>query len=101
MATPYKIRAVLRVLDGTTQPQVVPFKCWRLRLYVLNNGTNTVLDNVPLTDLAGPNGNVLEFGGVVVDGVPVVFEQVMTFTSSVNTKRTVILVQEYLEPLNR
>jgi hypothetical protein len=100
MAQRYIVRAKLRTIDNTLEAQVLNFRCWRLRLYVLAPGTNTVLNGIPLVDLAGPVGNSLEFGGVVLGTVPVMYEQTLTFVSAVYAKSAVLIVEEYLEPVN-
>jgi hypothetical protein len=98
MATQYRVRARLRFYDAFPGASVVSVKCWRLRIYVI--GTNASLNGLPLASLAASPPVALEFGGVVLNGVPVPYEQELTFSSPAVEKGSLILVEEYLEPVN-
>ena len=100
MATRYQVRAVVRNFSSPATPLQLRFKCWRLRLYVTRAGANVEMDGVPIgvgLSLAGTS--VLEFGGVMLDGAPVMFSQMFTFTTGAPAKNTLVIVEEYLDPL--
>lgn len=97
--TRYRLRVVHRVLTGSVIAQQLRFNCWRLRIYISGSNAGACdIDGAAVgTAVAGNSTTVVEYGGAVVGGLPVAFEQMLTFANV--GARGVVLVEEYLDPL--
>lgn len=99
MATKYHVRAVLRNFDEPAGLVQVRFKCWRLRVYVTQVATNVVIDGIQMANIAAGQPSVLEFGGVMLNGAPVMFSQMFNITGQGSAKAALLFVEEYLDPI--
>lgn len=95
----HTIRSSFRYVQVGAAPLVIALKCFRVHVYMLQ-GVDVQLNGAPISVILGAGfQNVFTVGGVVVDGRPVMVDDVWTLICNDPTLAGLFIIEEHLDPI--